>query len=390
MSRHYQYISEYTLKRTKETRYRFHLWDKVEKKHFTESGFQSKEDCNKRLQTILKLCYDNNCNPFKAKEIEDRESSPTPDFLSFYETFYLPKIQSTGLKDLNGKLQIIENYILPYWKDKKLDRIKYSEIEDFRSYLKNTSGISGRKLSAKTINNILGTLSPILRLAEKKDLILKTPIIEKEKVLDKDKVYISKEQFRNILNDLDSTIKPLVECVLVFGLRRGEVCGLTINDINFERNELTIKRTYNFKTKEYQHGTKTGSIRVLSLGTFTERMRQQIERVKQMESVETVAIADNARLLYPDYYGKQWANTSLYKKYTSVLRECGVREGSLHLLRHNIANYLTDQGFTPFQIQATLGHSTVEMSAHYSKLSGSQTEPMINAGNDLLTSLLSD
>lgn len=101
------------------------------------------------------------------------------------------------------------------------------------------------KYSPKTVANTHGFISGIFRMYRPK-MILNTTLPQKEK---KDFYCPTDDDIKRILEMAKPTRYYVALCLGVMGMRRGEICALTINDL--DGNTLTInKGTY---TDENQH-----------------------------------------------------------------------------------------------------------------------------------------
>ncbi len=173
-----------------------------------------------------------------------------------------------------------------------------------------------------------------------------------------------------------------------YGLRRGEVCGLKWDAIDFERGTLTIKHTVTSvqvdgKTKMYaQDSAKTkSSMRTLPLVcSFAEYFKE----VKAAQEVNKkvcgncynyeydgyVFVDELGNLMKPDYL------TSQFPKF---IQNHGCKRMRFHDLRHSCASLLLANGVPLKHIQEWLGHSdfstTANIYAHLdygSKISSAQ------------------
>ena len=230
-----------------------------------------------------------------------------------------------------------------------------------------------------------------LKYAMKTDLVTQNVAmkVDRPKRNDYQPVFLDAEELQRLFQVVKGTRLELPVLVAAFyGLRRGEVCGLKWDAIDFERGTITIKHTVTSiqvdgKTKMYaQDSAKTkSSMRTLPLvGSFAEYFREvkaAQELNKQVcgncynyEYDGYVFVDELGDLMKPDYL------TAYFPQY---IQKHGLKRMRFHDLRHSCASLLLANGVPLKQIQDWLGHSdfstTANIYAHLdysSKLSSAQ------------------
>ena len=173
-----------------------------------------------------------------------------------------------------------------------------------------------------------------------------------------------------------------------YGLRRGEVCGLKWDAIDFERGTITIRHTVTSlqvdgKTKMYaQDSAKTkSSMRTLPLvGSFAEYFKE----VKAAQEVNKKVCGNCYNYEYDGYVfvnelGERMRPDYLTEYFPKYIAKHGMPKMWFHDLRHSCASLLLTNGVPLKQIQEWLGHSdfstTANIYAHLdyrSKISSAQ------------------
>lgn len=210
---------------------------------------------------------------------------------------------------------------------------------------------------------------------------------------------ISPEQYRNIIQSLQAKDSPTllpVQIAYYTGLRLGEVCGLTWQDVDLDGQSLTVRRSmhYDVKRKVMEIGpTKRSKIRTVDFGdTLTEILKDAKEQQK----------SDEKR--YKEFYKRNYyrqvkeGNRTYYdlcshdetkplpEDCTQVSFVCRHRDGRFvrpelidracnhlskeiagldgfhfHSLRHTFTSNLLAKGAAPKDVQELLGHSDVNL-----------------------------
>ncbi|MCR4866627.1 MAG: site-specific integrase [Lachnospiraceae bacterium] len=178
------------------------------------------------------------------------------------------------------------------------------------------------------------------------------------------------------------------------GLRRGEVLGLTWNDINLEKQYLTVRRSvkYNSRRHKMEIGTtKRAKVRVVDFGDTLTEILKEAKRTRKKNEKEF------GKLYHRCYYKEVREKNRIYYEYYALNGKdeipedyheidfiCRRDDGSLirpetieaacrcvaenvegledfhfHVLRHTYTTNLLANGANPKDVQELLGHSDV-------------------------------
>lgn len=213
--------------------------------------------------------------------------------------------------------------------------------------------------------------------------------VDRPKKNDFQPVFLGASELQHLFEVIKGTKLELPVLVAAFyGLRRGEVCGLKWDAIDFERGTLTIKRTVTSiqvdgKTKiiEQDSAKTKSSMRTLPLvGSFAEYFRE----VKAAQEVNKKVCGNCYNYEYDGYVlvdelGERMNPNYLTQQFPAYIQRHGMKKMRFHDLRHSCASLLLANGVPLKQIQDWLGHSdfstTANIYAHLdysSKLSSAQ------------------
>jgi len=144
----------------------------------------------------------------------------------------------------------------------------------------------------------------------------------------------------------------IIACGLL-GLRRGEIWGLNVEDVDLDRNELRVRRSHN-------RSTKSGHERVVSIHSAFRRVIKQAIQMTQHD------------VLFPaNKKGERRSEkTKGQREFAAALKAAGItRHVRFHDLRHTAATILLQSGASIEHVRRILGHSSIAItSGTYSHL----------------------
>jgi integrase len=186
----------------------------------------------------------------------------------------------------------------------------------------------------KTVANAHGFIVPVLKMF-RPDMVINTVLPQKDDAKKEQDIYIpTLEEVQMILKASEGTRYHIPFQLGLMGLRRSEVCALTLDDIDKKNNLLTINKAYVLgrDNKWFLKVTKTNeSARQIYIPTpFID------------EIIE-------AGVIYDGYPGKLLTALNRYQD------QLGIPRFRLHDMRHFFASYLHDQKVSDAVIQATGG-----------------------------------
>jgi integrase len=239
--------------------------------------------------------------------------------------------------------------------------------------------VNGMTSSGKTIANKHGLLSASLNAAVRAELIPSNPAVgirlpRSEKA---EMVFLTKEEFAQLLAGFTDYWQPLIEFMALSGMRFGEISGLKPSDVDVEAGTVRIsrarKRTYE-KGANYQIGS-----------TKTQRSERTINVHRTLlEKLDYSGewLFTNTRggpLLLAGWRANVW--------YKSVARAQALelkKAPRVHDMRHTCASWMIQAGVPLPVIQAHLGHqnitTTISLYGHLDRASYLSAAELIGAG----------
>ena len=260
----------------------------------------------------------------------------------------------------------------------KMCDLRSHHLNDFYDNLK-ADGLNARggKLSPKTIREHHVVISSILNSAVKQDVIFDNPAMRAEspKLKYQEQQYLDENGAKRVIEllaDEDIKYQTAITMLIYSGLRRGELCGLKWNDIDFDNSIVNIRRITQYLPGigiiEKDPKTQT-SIRPLTLSSqaitlFKEHREWQAEQRMKLGTAwidkDYIFTQWNGEPMHPDTLTKFFAKLAKKNNFPKGL--------TLHSLRHTNATLLIASGTDIRTVSKRLGHAktstTVNIYAH--------------------------
>ncbi|MCX0411765.1 site-specific integrase [Clostridium perfringens] len=346
------------------------------RKRKEKGGFKTKTEAQKALREAINN-YEN------CGTIVNDTNITFSDYLDYWFKEYV----TINCKFNTQKyyLGIIQNHLKPILGSYKLKSLSPNVLQEFL----NKKYISG--LSKSSLSNFYGVLSGSLKMAvypykfikENPMQYVKIPKNSNTKVTQEKIKVLTLDEFKTILNRFPFGSNFYIPLQIAFntGLRGGEVCALTWDNIDFDNKTLTVEHTLIEKGNGiFELGTpKTkSSFRTIALGDTLINILKK-HRTFQKEN----------KLKYGEYYSNsnyictkengQLITTSSLKYLSRVVNYELLIDFTFHALRHTHATMLLEGGANFKDIQKRLGHSKLSTTMDtYSHVTNKITTDTVN------------
>lgn len=254
--------------------------------------------------------------------------------------------------------KLIDKHVIPYFEDIKYGELTTSVINSFTEH-KLKCGISNGfgGLSAKSVHDILVVMRSVAKYAEQeygyrnpmRNISMPKSESREAEVFKKDERSRLQSYLQNNLTD--SNLGILL--TMYSGLRIGELCALTWNDIDFENGVLRVSKALQ-RVPDKSDGKTTiaitspkskTSVRDIPVPAFV------LDILKQNECSGYILSGNN----------KPVEPRTMQNRFKAVLKCCGIRNANFHLLRHTYATVCIESGFDAKTVSELLGHSNVNI-----------------------------
>jgi integrase len=237
-------------------------------------------------------------------------------------------------------------HIIPKLGSLRLTEINTKTVQTFAAYL----ATGGR--SRKTVENVLLTLSSILRTARAwyyacGNFSLTDITMPREGVRKEPRSFTDAEVGK-ILSAASEPFGTILAVTAVLGLRIGEVLGLRVSDVDFVRKVIRVRQSVDAATREPQAVKSKASSADVPMPTQLEaRLRKHLQTHD-----------GKADLLFVNRRGRPYSANKLREKVLHpLLVKLGMPRGGFHSMRHGATSALLADGAAPAVVQKQLRHS---------------------------------
>ena len=177
-------------------------------------------------------------------EIKAKESySVDVKFSTFVEMYFNDKRGELKERSIKNKKYMIERHIVPFFGNKKINEISPAEIVEWQNQMK------AKNFSETYLRMIQNQITALFTHASKIYGLENNPCKKVRKMGKSDANRIdfwTREEYEKFIKTIDYQDRYycLFEILFWTGLRIGELLALTMDDIDFDTNQIHISKTY--------------------------------------------------------------------------------------------------------------------------------------------------
>ncbi len=264
----------------------------------------------------------------------------------------------------NGRL-----YILPYFGDRFLRKIRVHDVNSFLIHLKDQG------VRVRTKEYVYSTLSTMFSKAVEEGVVSINPCtIAKRSSSQNHRIVsiLSPAELAAFLEIAKETPYYVLYLMAVTtGLRLGELLGLRRRNVDLGNEVLHVieqirSRHIKGKPREFvATKTKAGN-RILPIGKkLTEELRQHYNNQQQHIALMGASWKDWG-LVFPSHIGTPLQPGYLQKGAKQIFADIGLgNEFTFHTLRHTAASFFIHHGMSLVEVSHYLGHSSTTITIEY-------------------------
>lgn len=295
-------------------------------------------------------------------------------FETLYDIYFKDFKEKVKIVTYITKKSYVRKYILPYFKNIKIEDISPIIIRNFQ-----TDVLKKADLKKATIRTLESHLVSILNFAVKYYNLPSNPFNKVDKIgslrREKEMNIYNVEEFKTLIDLIPEKYyeyKIALQVLFWTGIRRGEMLALTVKDVNFKNKTLNIDKTFQRIQKEdYITAPKTiSSIRKISLSNnLLEILREYISTMYEP--------TPHSRLF-------TFTESPLRNLLKKTIEKNNLKKIRVHDLRHSHASLLIHKKVNITAISKRLGHENIHVTLSvYSHLYEEDNTILIDTLNNL-------
>ena len=260
---------------------------------------------------------------------------------------------------IEGYRCMAEHQIKRFIGNKQLSSLTTADVQKFYNKIKKEGRvrehpIHGKTLADSMVRGVHMMLHEALDTAVKERLIAKNPTngTTVPKCNYPEKQVLGDNQLETFLEAIKGHEywNDFFYVEVMTGLRRGEICGLKWQDINFEENKLQVKRSVSVKKGG---GVSIGETKT-ETGVRSILMPPSVADVLQNRKQTAITEWVFPNFIHPE---QPISPAIAYRKLKIILKHAGLPLIRFHDLRHTFATHATHGGVDPKTLAGILGHT---------------------------------
>jgi integrase len=299
---------------------------------------------------------------------------PSKTTVAEYIRAWLDGTHDLSPKTLERYRELAERQIIPTLGSIVLQKLRPSAIQEWHGTILKAGGKGGKPLTARTVGHAHRVLHRALERAVETETLSRNvaSAISPPKVAEMEVEILDAEHVAVVLHKLDGhELYPIAAVALATGMRRGEILGLQLGDIDLESASLRVERSLEetaqglrFKPPKTKHGRRVISLPPLAVTVLRDQRRRQLENRMALGLGRPAGDA----LVFSSLDGSPLSPRKLSRDWLRTCVARGLPVVRFHALRHTHASALISHGLDVVAISRRLGHAnptvTLNVYAH--------------------------
>ena len=329
---------------------------------------------DERTEAKIKKAWQLQADLWEKGLLNGTESRDNSSFAGFVEgDFWTLHVEGGNLRPSTVAFyKAMSPRCIAYFGTKKLNSIQKIDCEKFMVWLRDQKQKKGEPLSARTQKYIHGFLRVVFDFAEENGYITVNPMrgVKPPKQPHHEVQFLGTndaQAFLSALQDAPLRWRAIMQIMLYLGLRRGELCGLKWENIDFDSNTISIKYNVTYSSLggvQIGEPKTANSFRTLPapavvMSTLKEWKTEQAAYFRDIaDTARTTIVITPTAFVFSgklDPYSPMFP-THLTKRVKAFCKAHNLPDMSPHDLRHTCGSLMLEAGVNLKAVQQFLGH----------------------------------
>lgn len=321
------------------------------RKQKTVSGFRTKKEAQAALAELVNDVEKGNYTETVKKKFKEFT-------LDYIVNTYQYRVKKTSYETAYN---VILTHIIPWFGDVDLNDIDQFLVHEFYQE-KMKEGYS-----SSYIQRMHEMVRLILRVAYKWEILHKdiASLLEPPRLKKKEMKVWTVDQVNTFLKFTKNITRyyPVFFLAAYTGMRKGEILGLTWDDINFEEKTISVNKTLAYAGKEYilQSPKTRNSYRTIYIDDDIIRVLKRQKIKQNLERLKNGGVYKEHNMVFAQETGECVFPQAVNILFTRFIKQSGLPKIRFHDLRHTHATILLQMGVNPKIVAERLGHSSVQI-----------------------------
>jgi integrase len=321
------------------------------RKQKTVSGFRTKKEAQVALAELV-------TDVDKGNYLEPEKRKFKEFALNYIENIYRERVKKSTYE---VTYNVLIAQLIPYFGETDLNDIDQFMIHEFYKEKK-------EKYASAYIQRMHELLRLILRVAYKWEVLQKdiSSLIEAPRLIKKKMNVWTIDQVNAYLDFTQhSRYHPIFFLAAYTGMRKGEICGLTWDDIDFENKCISVNKTLSYITSEKSYILQTpktrSSNRIIYMDEDIIKVLKKQRYHQNLEKLKYGGVYQDHNMVFAQETGDYICMPGVNCLFLRYIRQTELPRIRFHDLRHTHATILLQMGVNPKIVADRLGHTSVKI-----------------------------
>lgn len=296
-------------------------------------------------------------------------------FEDFIAVYTVDMKQRMKLNTWVTKESVIQTKLIPYFGKRKMCEIQAKDVMAWQNEMMKHENREGQRYSPVYLKTLHNQLSAIFNHAVRYYNLKENPAAKvgnMGKSKGQEMLFWTKEEYQKFAEVMMD--KPMsfyaFELLYWCGIREGELLALTPKDFDFQRQTVSISKSYQ---------------RIRGKDVITDPKTPKSNRVIQMPEFLCEEIQDYIKSLYGVKETDRMFTVTksyLYREMDRGSVQANIKRIRVHDLRHSHVSLLIEMGFSALAIADRVGHESIDITYRYAHLFPTRQKEIANKLNE--------